>query len=317
MATPTVHHGAMFDTDELVINMGPQHPSTHGVLQGGAAARRREGRRCRRGHRLSAPRHREAQREPQLDPDHPADRPDGLRRRRHQQRRLLRDRREADVDRSAAARPLHAHDALRAAADCQPLSVARHPRHGHRRDDGVSLRLPRARADSRSVRGVLRRAPDLQLDADRRSAARSAAGLGQEGARVLQDHGLEDRRVRRAADAQPDLARTDQGHRRDRRAGSDRPRPERRRPARLGRAARRPQGRALRRLRRDGVRRPDRHGRRHLRPLPGAHRRVPPVAAHHPPGHRGPARRADRRQGAAPDQAAGRRDLSRDRVAEG
>ena len=31
--TPTVHHGAMFDTDELVINMGPQHPSTHGVLR--------------------------------------------------------------------------------------------------------------------------------------------------------------------------------------------------------------------------------------------------------------------------------------------
>ena len=29
----TVHHGAMFDTDELVINMGPQHPSTHGVLR--------------------------------------------------------------------------------------------------------------------------------------------------------------------------------------------------------------------------------------------------------------------------------------------
>src|SRR6202171_2314979 len=33
MAAPTVHHGAMFDTDELVINMGPQHPSTHGVLR--------------------------------------------------------------------------------------------------------------------------------------------------------------------------------------------------------------------------------------------------------------------------------------------
>src|ERR1700709_474076 len=30
--TSTVH-GAMFDTNELVINMGPQHPSTHGVLR--------------------------------------------------------------------------------------------------------------------------------------------------------------------------------------------------------------------------------------------------------------------------------------------
>src|SRR5512132_2585003 len=25
--------GAMFDTNELVINMGPQHPATHGVLR--------------------------------------------------------------------------------------------------------------------------------------------------------------------------------------------------------------------------------------------------------------------------------------------
>ncbi len=33
METPAVHHGAMFDTNELVINMGPQHPSTHGVLR--------------------------------------------------------------------------------------------------------------------------------------------------------------------------------------------------------------------------------------------------------------------------------------------
>jgi NADH-quinone oxidoreductase subunit D len=30
---PAPQHGAMFDTDELVINMGPQHPSTHGVLR--------------------------------------------------------------------------------------------------------------------------------------------------------------------------------------------------------------------------------------------------------------------------------------------
>src|SRR5258708_34761933 len=33
MSNPGTVHGAMFDTNELVINMGPQHPSTHGVLR--------------------------------------------------------------------------------------------------------------------------------------------------------------------------------------------------------------------------------------------------------------------------------------------
>jgi NADH-quinone oxidoreductase subunit D len=60
------------------------------------------------------------------------------------------------------------------------------------------------------------------------------------------------------------------------------PRLERSAAARLGRAARRPQGRTLRRLRRDGVRRAGRHRRRHLRSVPRADGGVPPVAAHHP-----------------------------------
>ena len=181
---------------------------------GGAAPRRRKGRRRRCGHRLPAPRHREAEREPQLDADRAAHRSHGLRGGRDQQRRLLRDGREADVARGAAPRPLRAHDPLRAAADCEPLPVARHARDGHRRDDRLPLRVPRARADSGSLRGVLRRAPHLQLDADRRPAAGDSARLGQEGARVLQDHGRQDRRVRGAPDAQPHLARAHQGRRR-------------------------------------------------------------------------------------------------------
>ena len=169
--------------------MGPQHPEHARRAARGAAPRRREGRRRRRRHRLPAPRHREAEREPQLDADHPADRPHGLRRGGDQQRRLLRDGREADVARSAAPRALRPDDPLRAAADREPLPVARHARDGHRRDDGVPLRVPRARADPRSVRGVLRRAAHLQLDAHRRPAAGHSARLGQEGPRVLHDHG--------------------------------------------------------------------------------------------------------------------------------
>src|SRR5262249_12800426 len=52
----------------------------------GAAPRRREGRRRRGRHRVSAPRHREAERKPQLDADHPADGSHGLRRGRDVQR---------------------------------------------------------------------------------------------------------------------------------------------------------------------------------------------------------------------------------------
>src|SRR6266508_3202690 len=160
---------------------------------GRAASRRREGRRRRRRHRISAPRHREVERKPQLDADHPADRPDGLRRGGDQQRRVLRDGREADVDRGAAPRAVRADDSVRAAAYCEPLPVDRHARDGHRCNDRVSVRVPRARADPRSVRGVLRRAPHLQLDADWRTAAGHSARLGAKGSRVLHDHELEDR----------------------------------------------------------------------------------------------------------------------------
>ena len=270
---------------------GPAAPEHARRAARGPAPRRREGGRRRRRDRLPAPRHREAEREPQLDADHPAHRPDGLRRGGDQQRRLLRDRREADGDRGAAAGALRPHHPLRAAADREPLPVDRHARDGHRRDDGVPLRVPRARADPRSVRGDVRRAADLQLDAHRRAAAGSAAGLGQEGPPVLRHHGRQGRRVRGAADAQPDLARTDQGHRPDHRRAGGGARAQRPAAARLGRAARRPQGRAVRGLRRDAVRRAGRHRRRHLRSLSGADGRVPPVDPHHPAGDRRRARK--------------------------
>ena len=84
------------------------------------------------------------------------------------------------------------------------------------------------------------------------------------------------------------------------------------RPARVGRAARCPEGRTLRRLRRTAVRHPNRDRRRHLRPVPRADRGVQAIVADHPAGGRGAARGADRREGPAPDQAGGRRNLSRD-----
>jgi hypothetical protein len=55
---------------------------------------------------------------------------------------------------------------------------------GHRSDDAVSARVARARNDQRPDRGTVRRAADLQLYAYRRRGVGSAAGLARKGARL-------------------------------------------------------------------------------------------------------------------------------------
>jgi NADH:ubiquinone oxidoreductase subunit D len=96
METPTVHHGAMFDTNELVINMGPQHPSTHGVLR---VILRLDGEKVVDVDVVIGYLHRGIEK---------------LSENRNwtQQCRLLRDGREADVDRGAAPRALRADNPL-------------------------------------------------------------------------------------------------------------------------------------------------------------------------------------------------------------
>ena len=95
----------MFDTTELVLNMGPQHPSTHGVLR---VVLRLDGERVVGSDVVIGYLHRgieklcEHRDWAQIVFAH---RPDGLRRRREQQPRLLRDRREAHVARGAARAP--------------------------------------------------------------------------------------------------------------------------------------------------------------------------------------------------------------------
>ena len=54
--------------ERIVINMGPQHPSTHGVLRLVLEISGRDGHRRPPGHRLPAHRHREELRVPHLDP---------------------------------------------------------------------------------------------------------------------------------------------------------------------------------------------------------------------------------------------------------
>ena len=138
MTTPPTS-GAMFDTDELVINMGPQHPSTHGVLR---VVLRLDGERVVDADVVIGYLHRGIEKlceNRDWTQIGPADRPHGLRRGGHQQPRLLRDRREAALARGAAPREVHPHRPLGTAAAGQPPRVARHARDGHRRGDGVPV----------------------------------------------------------------------------------------------------------------------------------------------------------------------------------
>ena len=153
----------MFDTDELVINMGPQHPSTHGVLR---VVLRLDGERVVDADVVIGYLHRGIEKL--------------CENRDWTQIVLLTDRMDyvaaatnnlgycetvekllsLEVPRRAQ---LHPHHPVRAAAHREPSRVARHARDGHRRRHGVPVLPPRAGAGARPVRGVLRRAPHLQL----------------------------------------------------------------------------------------------------------------------------------------------------------
>ena len=62
----------------MLINIGPQHPATHGVLRLVLELDGETVLQVHSAHRLPALELREARRIPHLEPDHPADRPHGL-----------------------------------------------------------------------------------------------------------------------------------------------------------------------------------------------------------------------------------------------
>ena len=121
------------------------------------------------------------------------------------------------------------------------LLVGRHHGPGHRRDHAVLPRDPRARDDQRPARGAVRRAPDLQLHAHRRRRLGPAAGVRRQdpasssitSSRCIDEYQRPDLRTTRSTSS--GCANVAVDHRR----GGDRLQPGRPEPARLRRALRR------------------------------------------------------------------------------
>ena len=167
-------------TDEMLVNMGPQHPSTHGVLR---LVLRTDGEivsEVDAAHRLPAPLRRKDRREPHAAAVDSVHRPHGLPGRDEHESRLVAGGREADGLPRAGTRPASARADLRAEPHRQPPGRHGRVRPRPRHVQPVPVRLPRAREDSRPVRGSLRRSAHLQLPHARRRDGRPAARLAAE-----------------------------------------------------------------------------------------------------------------------------------------
>ena len=98
---PTPEFDEDFGAEHMLVNIGPQHPATHGVLRLVIELEGETVKRCIPHLGYLHSRLREAGRVPALQPDHPAHRPHRLPLAHGQQRRLRAGGREADGDRGA------------------------------------------------------------------------------------------------------------------------------------------------------------------------------------------------------------------------
>ncbi len=154
---PALEPDDEFGAEHMLINIGPQHPATHGVLRLVIELDGETVMRVHPAHRLPALRLREAGRVPALQPDHPAHRPHRLPVADGQQRVPRAGGREAHGDRDHRALPGAPGDRLRDEPDHLAPGLARHHRHRPRRLHPVPLVLPAAGADLQPAGGVDRR----------------------------------------------------------------------------------------------------------------------------------------------------------------
>ena len=160
----------LFDVQEMELNFGPQHPSTHGVLR---IVLKVDGEQILEAKPDVGYLHRgteklfETETYPMGIPH--TDRMDYIAAATNNHafclaiEKLL----GVEIPRRAQLDPRHPR---RAPAALLAPRLARHVRDRPRRRDAVLVRVPRARADPRLLRGVLRRAADPELHAHRRPA---------------------------------------------------------------------------------------------------------------------------------------------------
>ena len=147
--------GKVFGDDKYVINVGPQHPSTHGVMRYRASIegelvkkvlsridRWRAGEEGRRGERLHSPRHREVVREPDVSTDAALHRALRLHVGPHQPPLPVPVHREGHGTGGASPCRAHPHDDGRAHAHLEPPAQLRLLDNGPGRYHSVLLRIP-------------------------------------------------------------------------------------------------------------------------------------------------------------------------------
>ena len=161
-----IREDAYGESGEEVDGRDPQlHDELRAAASGGArraaprAGARRRGDPARRSaHRPAAPRHREARRDAHLPAERAVHGPPRLRVDDVQRARLRDGDREAARRRRAGARAVHPRDVRRDHAHPQSPAVDRRARPRRGRDDGLPLRVPRARGPDGHVRGGVGRA---------------------------------------------------------------------------------------------------------------------------------------------------------------
>ena len=197
------------DDETMIINMGPQHPSTHGVLRLMLELRGETVLRCKPiiGY-LHTGMEKQGEQLTYLQGGTNVD-ADGLPQPVLQRARVLGGDGEASRHRRGHPRAgrVDPHADVRAQPDGQPPPVPRHQRHGPRCGVDDDLRLARARGGAALLPAGHRPAHEPQLRPPRRRRRRPAGRLARRRAAAARAHPATPRRVRHADDRPADLAR--------------------------------------------------------------------------------------------------------------